>query len=117
MSTLGMYYYRVRQHRVRYNFSTSEQPSRPHSVLVKDPNLFEDPETFNPSCFLPPQKVAGNWNGKVDGDLIILFGSGRRVCPGMHVALQSTFLCMATVRSGSNNLLSYNWCGLPTRDS
>src|SRR5260221_702844 len=60
--------------------------SRPHSVLVKDPNLLEDPEAFNFSCCLTPQRVAGNWNGKVDGDLIILFGFGPRVCPDMHLA-------------------------------
>jgi len=64
-------------------------------VIVKDPNLFEDPEAFNPSRFLTPQKVAGSWNGKVDGDFTIPFGFGRRVCPGMHVALQSAFICMA----------------------
>ena len=66
-----------------------------HSVLVKDPNLFDDPETFNPSRFLTPQKPAGNWNGKVESDFTIPFGFGRRVCPGMHVALQSIFISLA----------------------
>jgi len=66
-------------------------------VIVKDPNLFEDPEVFNPSRFLTPQKVAGSWNGKVDSDFTIPFGFGRRVCPGMHVALQSAFICMARI--------------------
>src|SRR6267154_2309410 len=68
---------------------------RSHSVLVKDPNLFDDPETFNPSRFLTPQKRAGNWNGKVESDFTIPFGFGRRVCPGMHVALQSIFISLA----------------------
>jgi cytochrome P450 len=68
---------------------------RPRSVLVKDPKLFEDPETFDPSRFLTPQKPAGNWSGKVGADFVLPFGFGRRVCPGMHVALQSTFICMA----------------------
>lgn len=60
-----------------------------------DPNVFDDPETFNPSRFLTPHKPAGNWNGKVESDFSIPFGFGRRICPGMHVALQTTFICMA----------------------
>jgi hypothetical protein len=77
---------------------------RSHSVLVKDPNLFDDPETFNPSRFLTPQKPAGNWNGKVESDFTIPFGFGRRVCPGMHVALQSIFVSLA--RCVSRTLLN-----------
>jgi hypothetical protein len=77
--------------------------SQPHSALTKDPTLFEDPETFNPSRFIFPHKPAGNWNGKV-GDFTMPFGFGRRVCPGMHVALQSTFISIARyVPPGPNN--------------
>jgi Cytochrome P450 len=68
---------------------------RSHSVLVKDPNLFDDPETFNPSRFLNPHEPAGNWNGKVESDFTIPFGFGRRICPGMRVALQSIFISLA----------------------
>ncbi|KAI0274536.1 cytochrome P450 [Russula aff. rugulosa BPL654] len=66
-------------------------------VLVKEPNLFDDPETFDPSRFLNPHRPAGNWNGKVESDFTMPFGFGRRVCPGMHVALQSTFISMARI--------------------
>jgi len=66
-------------------------------VLVKDPNLFDDPETFDPSRFLTPHKPAGNWNGKIESDFTIPFGFGRRVCPGMHVALKSMFISMARI--------------------
>ncbi|KAH9956358.1 cytochrome P450 [Russula dissimulans] len=66
-------------------------------VLVKDPNLFEDPETFDPSRFLFPHQPAGNWSGKVDSDFTLPFGFGRRVCPGMHVALRSTFISVARI--------------------
>jgi cytochrome P450 len=71
-----------------------------HSFLVMDPNLFDDPETFNPSRFLTPHKPVGNWNGKVETDFSIPFGFGRRICPGMHVALQTTFISMARCESG-----------------
>ncbi|KAH9077587.1 cytochrome P450 [Lactarius deliciosus] len=65
-------------------------------ALVKDPSLFEDPETFNPSRFLKPHSpVGGNWKGKVEGEFTMPFGFGRRVCPGIHVALQSTFISVA----------------------
>lgn len=66
-------------------------------VLVMDPNLFDDPETFNPSRFLTPHKPAGNWNGKVESDFSIPFGFGRRICPGMHVALQTIFISVARI--------------------
>ncbi|KAH9048920.1 cytochrome P450, partial [Lactarius hengduanensis] len=61
-------------------------------ALVKDPSLFEDPETFNPS-----RPVGGNWKGKVEGEFTMPFGFGRRVCPGIHVALQSTFISVARI--------------------
>jgi len=76
------------------------------SVLVKDSNLFEDPETFNPSRFLFPHKPVGNWSGKVDSDFTMPFGFGRRVCPGMHVALQSTFISIARCVRGSSTTFS-----------
>ncbi|KAH9037430.1 cytochrome P450, partial [Lactarius deliciosus] len=60
------------------------------------PSLFEDPETFNPSRFLKPHSpIGGNWKGKVEGEFTMPFGFGRRVCPGIHVALQSTFISVA----------------------
>jgi len=65
--------------------------------LVKDPNVFDDPETFNPSRFLTPHKPVGNWNGKVESDFTIPFGFGRRICPGIHVAFQSIFISMARI--------------------
>ena len=66
-----------------------------HSALVMDPNLFDDPETFDPTRFLTPHKPAGNWDGKVESDFTMPFGFGRRVCPGMHIALQSLFISLA----------------------
>jgi cytochrome P450 len=56
---------------------------------------------FNPSRFMTPHKPAGNWNGKVGSDFTIPFGFGRRVCPGMHVALQSIFISLARYVPGT----------------
>ena len=78
---------------IRTSSVRSDAPIR--SVLVMDPNQFDDPETFNPSRFLTPHKPVGSWNGLVESDFSIPFGFGRRVCPGMHVALQTTFISMA----------------------
>lgn len=67
-------------------------------ALVNDPSLFEDPETFNPSRFLKSHSpIGGNWNGKVEGEFTMPFGFGRRVCPGMHIALHSTFISVARI--------------------
>jgi len=66
-------------------------------VLAKGSIVFDDPETFDPSRFLAPHKPAGNWNGKIESDFTMPFGFGRRVCPGMHVALQSIFISMARI--------------------
>ncbi|KAI0055363.1 cytochrome P450 [Artomyces pyxidatus] len=60
-------------------------------ALTQDPTLFPEPHMFSPARFL----------GKdVDPRLIdftIPFGFGRRVCPGMHVALKSTFIVIARI--------------------
>lgn len=69
-----------------------------------DPNLFDDQETFNPSRFLTPHKPVGSWDGKVNSDFTIPFGFGRRICPGMHVALQMTFIAMARCVPGMNTI-------------
>jgi cytochrome P450 len=68
-------------------------------ALVNDPSLFEDPETFDPSRFLESHSrpVGGNWSGKVEGEFMMPFGFGRRVCPGVHIALQSTFISIARI--------------------
>jgi hypothetical protein len=63
------------------------------------PTLFEDPETspFSSRFIFKP---AGNWNG----NFTMLFGFERHMCPGMHVALQSTFISIARyVPPGPNN--------------
>ncbi|KAI0038259.1 cytochrome P450 [Auriscalpium vulgare] len=54
-------------------------------ALMKDPKIFPDPETFRPERFLGHD------------DFALPFGFGRRVCPGMHIGLQSVFIVVARI--------------------
>ncbi|CEL61447.1 O-methylsterigmatocystin oxidoreductase OS=Aspergillus parasiticus GN=ordA PE=3 SV=1 [Rhizoctonia solani AG-1 IB] len=57
-------------------------------AILRDPNHFSSPHIFNPSRFLGP-------NPEPDPRKFI-FGFGRRVCPGLHVANNSTWvICTA----------------------
>ncbi|CAE7074000.1 unnamed protein product [Rhizoctonia solani] len=60
-------------------------------ALLRDPNHFSSPHTFNPSRFL---------GSKPESDpRKFIFGFGRRVCPGLHVANNSAFILCAGLLS------------------
>ncbi|KAG2121273.1 cytochrome P450 [Suillus clintonianus] len=60
-----------------------------HWTLSRDPIAFPDPEVFNPQRWLDSE-------GRLKDNLkFILYGFGRRVCPGLHLANQSLYITLA----------------------
>ncbi|XP_017777358.1 PREDICTED: cytochrome P450 9e2-like [Nicrophorus vespilloides] len=60
----------------------------PIYALQRDPNLFEDPERFDPERFSDENK------GKIDPTSFITFGIGPRNCIGSRFALMETKILM-----------------------
>ncbi|KAF8884124.1 cytochrome P450 [Infundibulicybe gibba] len=61
--------------------------------MTHDPNVYRDPDTFDPSRFLP--KPEGNGEPHPVG----VFGFGRRICPGQYLAEASVWIGIATILS------------------
>lgn len=55
--------------------------------LLRDPQVYEDPESFDPTRYLPPR------NEPIPDGLA--FGFGRRVCPGRYLADSNLFLTIS----------------------
>jgi cytochrome P450 len=62
--------------------------------ILHDPEIYPDPEEFKPEHFL-------NEDGTVRDDpaLSLVFGVGRRICPGRHLVDATLFLVAASVLS------------------
>ncbi|CAA0839351.1 Cytochrome P450 83B1 [Striga hermonthica] len=67
-------------------------------AVARDPQYWENPHEFQPERFL-------NSNVDVKGQDfgVIPFGSGRRICPGLHMGLANVELALA------NLLYSFDW--------
>lgn len=65
--------------------------------IMHDPVMFPSPEKFEPNRFLET-KDARLQNFELP------FGFGRRICPGMHLALNSIFINVARLLWGFNIL-------------
>jgi len=66
--------------------------------LMRDEAVYPDPLAFNPDRFLSKHD-----DDSVNPDSrIFLFGSGRRVCPGMNLASDSLFLLYARTLAAFN---------------
>ncbi|KAA1478269.1 cytochrome P450 [Dentipellis sp. KUC8613] len=57
--------------------------------MLHDEEMYPDPDTFNPERFLPKSGVPPR------DPRTLIFGFGRRACPGLHLASQLTFLVVA----------------------
>ncbi|KAK0438648.1 cytochrome P450 [Armillaria borealis] len=62
--------------------------------MTHDPAVYEDPEVFNPSRFLP-----GLGRVPERDPRSIIYGFGRRKCPGQYLADEMIFIVCATVLS------------------
>lgn len=69
-------------------------------AILHDPDIYQEPERFNPERFLKPTGVRGlsyELNTDIRDPTEVAFGFGRRVCPGRHMAYDSLWLSMASL--------------------
>ncbi|CAK7218963.1 hypothetical protein SEUCBS140593_003732 [Sporothrix eucalyptigena] len=67
-------------------------------VLHFDPNKWDDPEKFDPSRYLAYPHKAGYYSaGDARQRDHFDFGSGRRICPGLHLAENSLYITLAKI--------------------
>jgi cytochrome P450 len=66
-------------------------------AILHDPESYPDPEEFKPERFL-------NQDGSVRDDptLSLVFGAGKRICPGRHVVDATIFIVTASLISVFN---------------
>jgi cytochrome P450 len=66
-------------------------------AILHDPEIYPDPEEFKPERFL-------NEDGNVRDDptLSLVFGIGKRICPGRHFVDATIFIVISSVLSVFN---------------
>ncbi|KAG2015054.1 cytochrome P450 [Coprinopsis cinerea AmutBmut pab1-1] len=63
-------------------------------AMLRDPRVYDDPETFKPERFL---KADGSLNPDVPDPHNVAFGFGRRLCPGKHIGSNSITFVVSSV--------------------
>jgi len=63
-------------------------------AILRDPDIYPEPEAFNPDRFLTPE---GKHNPDVLDPNVISFGYGRRICPGRSYANQFLGIMIASI--------------------
>ncbi|KAF5366058.1 hypothetical protein D9758_006604 [Tetrapyrgos nigripes] len=69
-------------------------------TILHDENVYPDPLTFNPDRFLRTEPSAKH-SLNPDPELYA-FGFGRRICPGRHLALDTSWLVLACLLATCN---------------
>nr|GMD28547.1 cytochrome P450 CYP82D47-like [Ipomoea batatas] len=67
------------------------------AMIQRDPKFWSDPNAFKPERFLTEHKEVDVRGNHFD---LLPFGSGRRMCPGVSLGLQSVQLGLASVIHG-----------------
>ncbi|CAI0395466.1 unnamed protein product, partial [Linum tenue] len=67
-------------------------------AIGRDPSVWEDPLCFRPERFVNSGSAVVDFKGH-DFELL-LFGSGRRVCPGLPMAAKQLTLILASLIKG-----------------
>jgi cytochrome P450 len=66
-------------------------------AVLHDPVMYPEPDSFKPERFINP-------DGSLRDDPVVtsLFGSGKRICPGRHLADATIFIVIASLLSVFN---------------
>ncbi|KAJ7113937.1 cytochrome P450 [Mycena epipterygia] len=67
-------------------------------AILHDEEMYPDPHSFKPERFL----LDGKLNPAVRNPETAAFGFGRRICPGMHMALSSLWITIASMLATIN---------------
>jgi len=63
-------------------------------AVLHDPEVYPDPEEFKPERFLNPDGTVRD-----DPALSLIFGAGKRICPGRHFVDATIFIVISSVLS------------------